>query len=195
MKITEAEYKTSITDSFGLFNDRIPQIAIAGRSNVGKSSFINFLTGNSKLCRVSSAPGRTRMVNFFMINKGAFYFVDLPGYGYAKAGKKDVNEWSQFIFDYLNYGENIKNVFVLIDIRIPPQDSDLKLITMLETMKIPFTLIATKADKVSKSEIGKCVIAISQGFKVGLSNIIVTSSQAKTGKEEVLKRIEQILTN
>ncbi|MGI6700926.1 MAG: ribosome biogenesis GTP-binding protein YihA/YsxC [Christensenellales bacterium] len=193
MRIISAEYLTSARSREGLLNDNIPQIAIAGRSNVGKSSFINFITDNSKLCRTSGAPGRTRMINYFLINRGAFYFTDLPGYGYAKASNKEINEWARFISDYFNYTDKILNVFALMDLRLPPQESDIKLINMLNSMNIGFTVIGTKADKLSRAKINKSVAEIATALKIGTGNIIVTSSAKKTGREEALNRIERLL--
>lgn len=194
MKINEAQYLTSAVDRKGLLEDGKTEIAIAGRSNVGKSSFINFITDNKKLCRTSAEPGRTRMINYFEINSGEFYLVDLPGYGYARASHEERNRWAVFINEYFSLSKNIANVFVLVDLRHPPQKSDIQLTEMLMAYNLPFTVIGTKADKLKKNQIQGNVNEIAIGLRIGADNIIVTSSAAKTGRNEVLKRIEQIVT-
>lgn len=194
MKINEAQYLTSAVDRKGLLEDGKTEIAIAGRSNVGKSSFINFITDNKKLCRTSAEPGRTRMINYFEINSGEFYLVDLPGYGYARASHEERNRWAVFINEYFSLSKNIANVFVLVDLRHPPQKLDIQLTEMLMAYNLPFTVIGTKADKLKKNQIQGNVNEIAIGLRIGADNIIVTSSAAKTGRNEVLKRIEQIVT-
>lgn len=195
MEIKNATYKTSAVNVEGMVRDNVPQIAVVGRSNVGKSSFINFITGNSKLCRTSSEPGRTRMINYFDMNKGQFYFVDLPGYGYAKASKKDRVKWASFIETYLNNEENIANVFCLVDLRHAPSALDKQMINALYMFNLPFTIIATKMDKIPKTKVHKHIKLLADDLKVGKDNIYPISSFKKQGGERVYERIEDILDN
>lgn len=195
MKIKNAKYKTSAVDYSGLILSDVPQIAFAGRSNVGKSSFINFITNISKLCRTSSQPGRTRMINYFEINNGDFLFVDLPGYGYAKASQEERGKWARFMSQYFENTQSIANIFVLVDLRHPPQKLDIELVNMLNAYNIPFTVIGTKADKVKRAQLSSQINIVSQGLGVGADNIYPTSSLQKKGLDEILIRIEQILEN
>lgn len=189
--IKKAKFITSVADKSKIYETNAPEFAFAGKSNVGKSSLINYLTGQSKLAKTSSEPGRTRLLNYFEINDGQFYFVDLPGYGYAKVSKAEKIKWGDLIETYLKTSENLKNVFVLLDIRHEPSADDLLLISFLFTLNIPFTIIATKADKLSKMQTRKAVAMLSAETKVGADNIIVTSVTQKKGREEVEKRIGQ----
>lgn len=189
--IKKAKFITSVADKSKIYETNAPEFAFAGKSNVGKSSLINYLTGQSKLAKTSSEPGRTRLLNYFEINDGQFYFVDLPGYGYAKVSKEEKIKWGDLIETYLKTSENLKNVFVLLDIRHEPFADDLLLISFLFTLNIPFTIIATKADKLSKMQTRKAVAMLSAETKVGADNIIVTSVTQKKGREEVEKRIGQ----
>ena len=189
--IKKAKFVTSVADKSKIYETNAPEFAFAGKSNVGKSSLINYLTGQSKLAKTSSEPGRTRLLNYFEINDGQFYFVDLPGYGYAKVSKEEKIKWGDLIETYLKTSENLKNVFVLLDIRHEPSADDLLLISFLFTLNIPFTIIATKADKLSKMQTRKAVAMLSAETKVGADNIIVTSVTQKKGREEVEKRIGQ----
>lgn len=189
--IKKAKFITSVADKSKIYETNAPEFAFAGKSNVGKSSLINYLTGQSKLAKTSSEPGRTRLLNYFEINDGQFYFVDLPGYGYAKVSKEEKIKWGDLIETYLKTSENLKNVFVLLDIRHEPSADDLLLISFLFTLNIPFTIIATKADKLSKMQTRKAVAMLSAETKVGADNIIVTSVTQKKGREEVEKRISQ----
>ena len=189
--IKKAKFITSVADKSKIYETNAPEFAFAGKSNVGKSSLINYLTGQSKLAKTSSEPGRTRLLNYFEINDGQFYFVDLPGYGYAKVSKEKKIKWGDLIETYLKTSENLKNVFVLLDIRHEPSADDLLLISFLFTLNIPFTIIATKADKLSKMQTRKAVAMLSAETKVGADNIIVTSVTQKKGREEVEKRIGQ----
>ncbi|MCQ2602333.1 MAG: ribosome biogenesis GTP-binding protein YihA/YsxC [Clostridia bacterium] len=184
---------TSVADGKALLDTGKAEIAVAGRSNVGKSSFINFLCNNGKLARTSSEPGRTRLLNYFEINGGEFFIVDLPGYGYAKVAKGEKEKWGSMIEGYLTGSQNLKNVFVLLDSRHEPTDDDKMLVNFLFSYQIPFTIIATKADKLSRQEQQKSKQMIASTMGVGVGNVIMTSSVAKSGKDEVLARIEQIL--
>ncbi len=195
MQITNAVFKISVADGKNLPEYEIPEIAIAGKSNVGKSSFINYLTNINKLARTSADPGRTRLLNYFEINKGQFLFVDLPGYGYAKVSKQEKEKWGPMIESYLLSSKMLLHIFVLVDIRHEPTRDDLQLINFLFHYNIPFSIVATKADKLSKLQQSKACQVIAAKVGIGLNNIYKISSTDKTGKERILERIEQILDN
>lgn len=169
------------------------EIAVVGRSNVGKSSFINFLTDNGKLARTSSTPGRTRLINYFDVNKGEFTLVDLPGYGFAKVSNDEKEKWKKIIENYLQNSKNLLHVFIITDIKVVDSPLDSQMVYYLNTYNIPYTVIANKADNIPKSQIPKNVNKIAAHFGLGMGNIYVVSSVKKTGKEKVLDRIEQIL--
>lgn len=193
--IKQAKFVISVADAKNIPNYNAPEIAIAGKSNVGKSSFINFMVNQNKLAKTSQEPGRTRLLNYFEINNGQYYFVDLPGYGYAKVNRQEKQKWGDLIEKYLVTSENLINVFVLVDLRHEPTADDKMLINYLYAYHIPFTIIATKADKLSRAQQQKCRTVVATALCVGVNDIIVTSSTAKTGKEAVLARIDMLLEN
>lgn len=187
MMIKNAEYVTSITTK-KLFEGTAPEIAIAGRSNVGKSSFINMLTNRKKLARSSSEPGRTRMLNYFKIN-GDFFIVDLPGYGYAKVTDRERESWKGLIEYYLRESKNLKFLFLIVDLRHEPSDLDLQLAEYLKYYNIPFVIVATKADKLSKEAGKRAAAVVASSFGISADELILASSLTGTGREEVLKAI------
>ncbi|MBO4381167.1 MAG: YihA family ribosome biogenesis GTP-binding protein [Clostridia bacterium] len=191
--IKQAKFVVSVADGRNIQDFGAPEIAIAGKSNVGKSSFINFMVNQNKLAKTSSEPGRTRLLNYFEINNGEYYFVDLPGYGYAKAPRGEKEKWGALIENYLRTSQNLINVFVLVDMRHEPTSDDKMLINYLYTYHIPFTVIATKADKLSRAQQQKCKAVIAAALAIGQGDILVTSSEKKTGKEAVLARIDTLL--
>lgn len=193
MIIKKADFLTSVVDINSLKQDTINEIAIAGKSNVGKSSFINFITNNSKLARTSKEPGLTKHINYFKINNGEFYFVDLPGYGYARVSFSEKEKWSVLIEGYFQVSRNLKNVFLLVDIRHTPNDNDIQLVNYLNHYGIPYTIIATKADKIAKTKLLQYKKEIASTLRIGVDNIIVTSSLYRTGLNDVLNRIEQVV--
>lgn len=193
--IKQARFVTSVANLSRLPDYGVPEIAIAGKSNVGKSSFINFMVNQNKLAKTSQEPGRTRLLNYFEINKGEYYFVDLPGYGYAKVNKQEKQKWGGLIETYLKNSTRLINVFVLVDIRHEPSEDDLLMVHYLYAYGIPFTLIATKADKLSRAQQQKALAVIASKMGVGVKDILVTSSSQKTGKEQVLDRIDTLLQN
>ncbi len=193
MIIKNAEFLTSVADSGKLPDFGAPEIAFAGKSNVGKSSFINFLTGNGKLARTSGDPGRTRLLNFFGINGREIVFVDLPGYGFAKVAKTEKAKWGAMIEGYLTGSANLKNVFVLLDVRHEPTADDKMLLNFLYHYNIPFTVIATKCDKLSRAQLTKRRAEIASSVGVGTGNVYMISALKKTGKEEILARLEALL--
>jgi len=192
MKIIEAEYETSVA-SKRLFDGAAPEIAIAGRSNVGKSSFINMLTSRKKLARSSSEPGRTRMLNYFKINRGEFYLVDLPGYGFARVADRQKEEWKDIIEYYLTNSKNLKHVFLVVDIRHEPTSSDLQLAQYFSYYNIPFTVLATKSDKLSRMNRMKSADVLKKAFQAQGVDVIAISAELALGREEVLALIENIL--
>lgn len=193
--IKQARFVTSVANLSQLPDYGVPEIAIAGKSNVGKSSFINFMVNQNKLAKTSQEPGRTRLLNYFEINNGEYYFVDLPGYGYAKVNKQEKQKWGDLIETYLKNTTRLINVFVLVDIRHEPSDDDLLMVKYLYSYGIPFTLIATKSDKLSRAQQQKALQVIASKMGVGAKDILVTSSSQKTGKERVLERIDTLLQN
>ena len=175
-------------------NDTKPEYAFIGRSNVGKSSLINMLTNHSKLAKTSSTPGKTLLINHFIINK-EWYLVDLPGYVFAKRSKKEVDRLDQMIRGYILQREQLANVFVLVDIRLEPQKIDLEFIEWLGVSNIPFSIVFTKADKLSATKANQSVEAYKQKLSETweeLPPIFMTSSEKKQGRDEVLGYIEQI---
>lgn len=179
---------TSIDNSLENFS----QIAFVGRSNVGKSSLINMLTKNSKLCKTSSTPGRTRLINYFQINSD-IYFVDLPGYGFAKASKTEVDGWQSMIEPYLVENENLKCVCMLVDSRIEPTNQDKQMLKFLNYYRIPFIIIATKCDKFGKSQIKPQMQKIANFLGVGKDNVFASSSETGFGRLEILQKLDQFL--
>ena len=190
MKITNAKYITSVVDENKLILDETPEITFVGRSNVGKSSLINNLVGIKKLAKTSSTPGLTKMVNYFDINNGQIRFVDLPGYGFAKVQRSHKNLWSSLMESYLCLSKSLRLVFVLVDIRLEPSALDKMMISFLLQENIPFAVIATKADKLSKAGINKSLSVISNALNVRKEMIFVHSSTSSLGKEKILEFIE-----
>ena len=194
MKITSAKYITSAVSKNGIILDDVPEISFVGRSNVGKSSLINNLVGIKRLAKTSSTPGLTKMVNYFDIN-GTMRFVDLPGYGYAKVGKGQKDVWSSLMGEYLALSHSLKLVFVLVDIRHEPSELDHMMIDYLIRMSIPFAVIATKADKLSKAAVAKSLQVISKELNIRKEMIFVHSSESSLGKDKILEYIENSICN
>ena len=194
MEIKKAEFTLSAPTVTMCPKDNKPEYAFIGRSNVGKSSLINMLTNNKKLAKTSATPGKTLLINHFIINN-EWYLVDLPGYGYAKRSKKDVQKLDQMISGYILQREQLVNVFLLVDIRLEPQKIDLEFIEWLGTSSVPFAIVFTKADKLSASKVSQNVEAYKKVLLETweeLPPMFVTSSEKKEGRTEVLDYIEQI---
>lgn len=194
MEIKSARYDSSAISVDKCIQTDKPEFAFIGRSNVGKSSLINMLTGNQKLAMTSSTPGKTILINHFLIN-GEWYLVDLPGYGYAKRSKKEVDKLDQMIRGYILQRQQLVNVFVLVDIRLEPQKIDLEFMEWLGLSSIPFSIVFTKADKLTPN---KCRQAM-EAYKKTLSEtweemppMFLTSAEKKEGRDDVLNYIEQI---
>ena len=195
MKIIKAEFAGSSTRVGQKPAQKLPEFAFIGRSNVGKSSLINMLTGNSKLAKTSQTPGKTQLVNHFLIND-KWYLVDLPGYGYAKLPDKDRARLRHIIWDYINNSQELIMLFVLLDSRHDMQDVDLRFISELGEKGIPFGLIFTKADKQGPEALAAQVIKNKARLLEDweeLPPVFISSSVKGTGKEEILTYIDSIL--
>ena len=194
MNIKTAEFSLSAPMVSMCPKDTKPEYAFIGRSNVGKSSLINMLTNNRKLAKTSSTPGKTLLINHFIINN-EWYLVDLPGYGFAKRSKKEVTKLNQMIQGYILQREQLVNVFVLIDVRLEAQKIDLEFIQWLGESSIPFTIVFTKADKLTANKVNANVAAykkvLSETWEE-LPPMFVTSSEKKQGRDELLNYIEEI---
>ena len=194
MLIKEAVFVVSNTDHKLSPADGMPEYAFIGRSNVGKSSLINMLTGNKKLAKNSGTPGKTQLINHFLINK-EWYLVDLPGYGYAKTSKKMRAEFEVFISEYLMKRETLMNVFVLLDSRLDPQQIDLEFMNWCGEKQIPFCMVFTKIDKISSSILAKNLAKYKKEmvkYWDEIPPIFTTSSESGFGKEKVLNYIDGI---
>lgn len=170
----------------------LPEIAVAGKSNVGKSSFINMLTNIGKLAKVGQTPGKTRMINVFLINED-FTLMDLPGYGYAKVSDQEKMRFSRLIEDYLNQSGGLRHVFLLLDIRHSPTQDDKTMLNWLNFYRVPYSIIATKADKLSRAQINKRTMELSREVGIIASEIYPVSSTTRLGKERVLEKLDEIL--
>lgn len=189
--IINAEFITSAATKEQFIESDKPVIAVCGKSNVGKSSFINMVTNRKKLAKVSKDPGRTRLVNYF--DCGDFILADLPGYGYAQVSKQEKIKWARLIETFFAE-KRADHVFALCDIRHDPTADDRQMIEYLYFNLIPFTVIATKSDKISKAQVAKSKINIASVYKCGAGDIIATSAQTRAGLEEVLNRISAVIT-
>ena len=172
----------------------LPEICVAGRSNVGKSTFINMLAGQSKLARTSSTPGRTRLINIFDFNNGMFRLADLPGYGYALASKSDREDWGALMEGYLQYSPNLRHTLLLVDSRHLPTRQDKEMTEYLYYYRMPFTVVATKCDKLKKSALSRNISDIASALKIGRDNIIAVDASG-AGRDAVLNKIESILSD
>lgn len=189
MKIISAKYNTSVVDKKHILNDGLPEFAFVGRSNVGKSSLINSLTGTKGLAKTSATPGKTKMINYFDIND-SFRFVDLPGYGYAKVGKSHLDVWSGLMGEYLLNSPSLLTTFLLLDIRHNPTEQDKQMLEFLVYNKLPFCVIATKADKIAKSKQKAAAINLAKVLNIRPELIICSSSEQNLGKDKILEYIE-----
>ncbi len=192
MEIKQAEFITSMA-SYGNFAGKgLPQIAVAGKSNVGKSSLINKLCNRNKLAKTSATPGKTKLINVFLLNR-AFHLIDLPGYGFARVDKAEKARWGKMMQDYFETADELRHVFTLVDIRHEPTEDDKQMNTFLRQMGIPFTVIATKADKISRGARQKQLAPICRALMVQPWEIICWSSEDGTGRDQVQKLLDEIL--
>lgn len=193
MKVNHAEIVISAVSPEQYPKTPLPEIALAGRSNVGKSSFINTLIDRKGLARTSSKPGKTQTLNFYLIEE-ALHFVDVPGYGYAKVSKTERAKWGEMIETYLTQREQMKAVVSVIDMRHDPTADDIQMYQFLKYYKIPVIVVATKADKIPRGKWNKHESAIKKNLNFDPSDdFIVFSSETKTGKEEAWRAIEKYL--
>ncbi|MBQ8667582.1 MAG: YihA family ribosome biogenesis GTP-binding protein [Lachnospiraceae bacterium] len=172
--------------------NKLPEVAFAGKSNVGKSSLINALMNRKSYARTSAQPGKTQTINFYNINE-EIYFVDLPGYGYAKASKVEVEKWGKMIEKYLHTSKQLKCVFLLVDIRHDPGNNDKIMYEWVTANGYTPVIIATKLDKIKRSQISKQVAAIRNGLGAKEAVIIPFSATSKQGREDIYEIIDQIL--
>lgn len=193
MEVKQCKFVTSVANSKNCIDYGMPEIAIAGKSNVGKSSFINYIVNNKSMAKTSATPGKTRLLNYFEINKGELMLVDLPGYGYAKVSGDIKGNWDELIGGYLLGSKRLINVFLLVDIRHEPTALDKQMVAYMHHYQIPFCVIATKCDKLSRMACNKQKVVIARELCIGADNIMIVSSQAKIGKEEILNKIEHLI--
>ena len=191
MIIKNAEFIKSAADKSGFMSFDKPVIAVCGRSNVGKSSFINMLSNRKKLARTSREPGRTRLVNYF--DFGEFVLADLPGYGFAQVSKGEKIKWARTIESFFASRQHIDHAFLLLDLRREPNADDIDFINYLNHFIIPFTIICTKSDKFAKTRIKPAVKAIADRLALGEDNLIAVSNESSYGKEKVLMRLDKIM--
>lgn len=193
LTIKNATFITSAATKSQFITPTKPMIAVCGKSNVGKSSFINMLANRKKLAKTSSEPGRTRLVNYF--DFGDFILADLPGYGFARVSKAEKGKWAKTLDDFFKAKENIAHVFMLADSRHNPTEDDKQMIEFLHYHTIPFTVTLTKADKLSKMKLKEQIKNIAASLYLGTGNLLATSSETGYGKDAVLEKIANVLQN
>jgi GTP-binding protein len=192
-RIKSATYLKSVVDLKGLPRDRLPEVAFAGRSNVGKSSALNKLVNLKKLAKISSTPGKTRMINFFLINKN-LYFVDLPGYGYARAPKSMQKSWGKLVEDYLKERENLKGTVLLVDSRRGPMEPDLQLLEWLDHYGKNKLVVLTKKDKLSRSAALESARKTCEVLKLDSGSLVLFSAKTGEGKDKILNWIQHVIS-
>ena len=194
MQVKKAVFTGSYDNYKKCPSKNMPEFAFIGRSNVGKSSLINLLTNNNKLAKISSTPGKTQTINFFMINED-WNMVDLPGYGWARVSRTEKSKWDIMNMEYMLYREQLQLVFVLIDSRLDPQPIDLEFIQWVGEQEIPFSLVFTKADKQTRNKTGTTIAKFTNElykYWEELPPIFITSAETKIGKEELLEYISEV---
>ena len=193
MKITSSEFIISAIRQSQYPEDNLPEFMLVGRSNVGKSSFINTITNNKKMARVSNTPGKTRNLNFYLLNN-SFYFVDVPGYGYASVSKKEHRKFGLMIEEYLEKRPNLVRTYMLVDLRHKPSDDDVLMYKYLKYYKLPVTVVATKCDKVSKSKREKAASVILKALELEIGDtFVMLSNTTKEGKDKILNEIDSLV--
>ncbi len=189
--IKNATFITSAARAEQFITPDKPMIAVCGKSNVGKSSFINMLANRKKLAKTSSEPGRTRLVNYF--DFGEFILADLPGYGFARVSKGEKEKWAKTLDQFFQKSEHIAHVFMLVDSRHDPTADDVQMIEFLHYYTIPFTVTLTKADKLSKMKLREHIKAIAADLYLGEKNLLATSAETGYGKTDVLNKIKSVI--
>ncbi|MGI6153209.1 MAG: ribosome biogenesis GTP-binding protein YihA/YsxC [Christensenellaceae bacterium] len=197
MIIKKAEFKTSVADPAKYQDMELPEVAFAGKSNVGKSSLINYLANNRKLAYVGKQPGKTRLINFFLVN-GAFYIADLPGYGFARVSKDERRAWGNLMDGYFAATKKLRLLLLLMDIRHDPTEGDIQMVKWASHYKIPFLVVATKADKIAKSKRKPAAYKLAKlvSERAGLKesfDITFVSAAEKLGGEDLLAYMEEKL--
>lgn len=193
MKIKTATFVCSSPDMKKCPDPKMPEYAFIGRSNVGKSSMLNMLTNHKGLAKISGKPGKTRLINHFLINED-WYMVDLPGYGFAKVSKSEVAKWDQMIRNYLMQRENLMTVFLLIDSRLEPQKNDKEFMEWLAVSQIPFVILFTKTDKMGVNQLQSNIASYKKKLLEEweeMPQYILTSSVSKLGKDDVLAYVDE----
>ena len=193
MKMTSAELKVMATRRSQYPEDRKSEFLLVGRSNVGKSSFINTILGRKNLARTSSHPGKTETLNFYVVNKD-FYLIDVPGYGYAEVSKKKREKFGKMIEEYLETRKELKRVFMIIDFRHKPTEDDILMYNFLKYYNLPVTIVATKADKIGASKKDKCKKQITETLDLVVGDdLVIFSSITKEGKDTINKILEDLI--
>lgn len=193
MKVNKSDITISAVAPKQYPPEGLPEIALAGRSNVGKSSFINKMINRKSLARTSSKPGKTQTLNFYLINE-FFHFVDVPGYGYAKVSKTEREAWGRMIETYFTERENLRAAVLLVDIRHQPTGDDVKMYGFLKYHNIPVIVVATKLDKIKKAQVGKHVKRVKDTLNLEVGDVVVPfSSETAQGKDEAWRAIEGFL--
>ena len=191
--IKNATFITSAARADQFITPDKPVIAVCGKSNVGKSSFINMLAIRKKIAKTSSEPGRTRLVNYY--DFGEFILADLPGYGFARVSKGEKEKWAKTLDAFFRKKEGIAHVFMLADSRHDPTADDMQMMQFLNYHTLPFTVVLTKADKLSRMKLKEHTRAIAADMYLGVENLIATSAETGYGKEEILKKLRTIIDN
>ena len=193
MVIKNVSLETVIGVTSKIAQNELPEIAFAGKSNVGKSSLINALINRKSLARTSSQPGKTQTINFYNIN-GELYFVDLPGYGYAKVSQQEKEKWGKMIERYLHQSKVLKAVFLLVDIRHDPSANDKTMYEWILSNGFHPIIIATKADKINRSQLQKQIKAVRQGLGADKDTVVIPfSAQTKQGREEIYEVVDRLM--
>ncbi len=190
--MANAKFLTSAATAAQFIKPDKPMIAIAGKSNSGKSTLINLLAGQKRLAKTSSEPGRTRLVNYF--DFGSFILADLPGYGYAAVSKAEQEKWGKTLDAFFAQKEDIAHVLLLGDIRRDPSADDMQMVTYLNYYILPFTVIATKSDKLSKCKQKERLRAVANAYGLGIDNVISVSGFTGEGKDKLLAKINTVIS-
>ena len=192
MVIKSAEFVTSVANT-NYYQSDLNEVAFVGRSNVGKSSLINFIVNRKKLAKTSSMPGKTSLINYYLVNK-QFLLVDLPGYGYAEVSKGQKTNWGEFLEEYLKTSKNLKCVYLLLDVRRTPTAQDEQMLNFLYFNRISTKVVVTKTDTLSKAQVANQMQIICSKLGITRKDVIQTSSQDKEGHKELLESIEQFVS-